>query len=112
MADVTNGCTRLAGALTELARTHGFGDKFRAVATPFYWGEAAVFEVFPDDWPPLLHAFLVDTLDYVDETLVNIRVLEKHGNLYFAAVPLTEEAADDLAEALEKHARWRSEGQP
>jgi hypothetical protein len=109
--DVTEGCKRLASALNELGAAHGLLEPLDARAARHGFGEAAVFEVSRDQWAGLYELF-VDLFGYVDYNLVSVRVVEQHGWLFFAVIPLTEDAADHLAEGVERHARWRAEGSP
>jgi hypothetical protein len=96
----SEGCESLARALNAIAAARG-RDELRVAATPFYWGEAAVFEAHTDNWRSVFD-YLVDVLDYVDPDLAYVRVLPERGSLVFAVVPLTESAADELAAELEK----------
>ena len=95
----SDGCERLAQALNMVAAKRCPGE-VRVVATPFYWGEAAIFGVHEDNWPAVFN-YVVHLVDLVNPELVHVRVLPEHGSLVFAVVPLTEKAADELAAGLE-----------
>ena len=43
---------------------------------------------------------------------IDVRVLPEHGDIVFALVPLIEDAASELAAALENVIRWREERRP
>ena len=97
------GCERLAHAAAELAAAHGLDD-LEPVAGSYFHGEAVVFS------PPSenLAGFAFDVLENVEGSLVESLLLEQQGELFFALVPLSEEAASALADALSRCARWRA----
>lgn len=70
----------------------------------YFHGEAVVFSPPAED----LAGFAFDVLENVEGNLVEFRLLEQHGELFFALVPLSEEAASALADALSRCARWRA----
>ena len=97
---VSDGCERLAQALSAFAAKRSLGD-MRVVALPFYQGEAVVFAADRGRWQ-LVYDFFVDVLSHGNPDLFHIRVLEKQGGLSFAVVPLSEEGAEELAADLER----------
>ena len=106
--DVSSGCIRLAAAVQALGRANGLDDDFRAAAVPYYRGEAAVFEMYEEDIAGV-YRLLDDMMGEVDPFWVHVRVDQKHGVLGYAIVPLTGEAAAELAANLERSAAWRNE---
>jgi hypothetical protein len=100
---VSAGCERLERAVAELAQAHGLDD-LEPVAGSYFHGEAVAFAPPSENLAP----FAFDVLENVEGNLVEFRLLEQQGELFFALVPMTEEAASALADALFRCARWRA----
>jgi hypothetical protein len=93
------------GRAATLAVSHDVSQVSVAVG-PYYSGEAATFELSRDaDWRRL-HAFLSDVADCAGQG-IDVKLDTHHGELFVAAVPLTDEAAAKFADELERLAGGR-----
>jgi hypothetical protein len=91
---------RLAKVLAAVAKPRHLGD-MRIVAAPFYRWEAVVLAPDRDEWEAV-YDYLVVVLESANRDLVQVHVVEKHGELAFAIVPFTAEGAGELAAEIEQ----------